>query len=138
MAAPIFHNIKQASMLSFLKRQSFEKPTLQENANLEGKTAIVTGSNTGLGVEYAPQCQALGLVTQAQPLPSGKYRGLQGSLIGRIEDWLLVPPWVLELLGLGLSKLIIAVRNEPKGQEAKKHLFGGRPDDAIEAWKLDL
>ncbi|XXG95635.1 hypothetical protein Hte_001903 [Hypoxylon texense] len=33
----------------------------------------------------SPTCQALGLVTQAQPLPSGKYRGLHGSLLGRIE-----------------------------------------------------
>ncbi|XXG98137.1 hypothetical protein Hte_004458 [Hypoxylon texense] len=31
------------------------------------------------------RCQALGLVTQAQPLPSGKYRSLHRSLIGRIE-----------------------------------------------------
>lgn len=45
-----------------------------------------------------------------------------------------------QLLDLGLSKLIIAVRNESKGQAARRDLFSGRDmdDDAIEVWELDL
>lgn len=72
-------------------------PTLPENVDLKGKTAIVTGSNTGLGLECARQ-----------------------------------------LLDLGLSKLVIAVRDEAKGQFAKTHLLGGRPGGSVGAWKLDL
>ncbi|TVY83916.1 Short-chain dehydrogenase/reductase tropG [Lachnellula suecica] len=45
-----------------------------------------------------------------------------------------------QLLDLGLSKLIIAVRNESKGETARIGLSRGRsiPDDAIEVWKLDM
>ncbi|KAI1387364.1 uncharacterized protein F4822DRAFT_444105 [Hypoxylon trugodes] len=65
----------------------------------DSKTAIVTGSNIGIGFECARQ-----------------------------------------LLDLGLSKLILAVRNELKGQEASTKLSSGRhlPDSAIEVWNLDL
>ncbi|KUJ22985.1 putative retinol dehydrogenase 12 [Mollisia scopiformis] len=45
-----------------------------------------------------------------------------------------------QLLDLGLSKLIIAVRDESKGKTARKNLSQGRSlaDDAIEVWKLDM
>ena len=45
-----------------------------------------------------------------------------------------------QLLDLGLSKLILAVRDESKGEAARKELSAGRrlALDAIEVWKLDL
>ncbi|KAK8108956.1 NAD(P)-binding protein [Apiospora sp. TS-2023a] len=101
MTTPTFDNTeKRAGFKSFLHRQLFEKPTLPENVDFQGKTAIVTGSNTGIGLECARQ-----------------------------------------LLTLGLSKLVIAVRNETKGQKARDELAGASPDfteDSIEVWKLDM
>ncbi|RYP48933.1 hypothetical protein DL768_005295 [Monosporascus sp. mg162] len=101
MAAPTFSNVdERAGLLSFLNRQLFEKPTLPQNVHLGRKTAIVTGSNTGIGLECARQ-----------------------------------------LLDLGTSKLIIAVRDEFKGQAARANLLSGRsahPDNTVEVWKLDL
>ena len=92
---------KEASKLSFLQRQFFDKvPAVsRRDVNLAGKTAIVTGSNAGLGLECARQ-----------------------------------------LLDLGLSKLILAVRSEPRGQSALAELSRGRDlkPNAIEVWKLDL
>lgn len=93
---------KRASQLAFLQRQLFNAPPewTQKDVDLSGKTAIVTGSNTGLGFECSRQ-----------------------------------------LLDLGLSKLILAVRSEVKGEEAKKALLTGRSSDklpTIEVWKLDL
>ncbi|KAK9423374.1 hypothetical protein SUNI508_04268 [Seiridium unicorne] len=65
------------------------------------KTAIVTGSNTGIGLECARQ-----------------------------------------LLDLGLSKLILAVRNEDKGHHARENLLSTQapslPDGTIEVGKLDI
>ncbi|PTB62187.1 NAD(P)-binding protein [Trichoderma citrinoviride] len=93
---------KRASQLAFLQRQLCREPPAwsQKDADLSGKTAIVTGSNTGLGFECSAQ-----------------------------------------LLDLGLSRLIIAVRSESKGEEAKQLLLkhqntGNFP--VIEVWKLDL
>ncbi|KAI1764577.1 hypothetical protein GGR53DRAFT_520291 [Hypoxylon sp. FL1150] len=84
---------KEASKLQFFYRQFFS------DADLAGKTAIVTGANGGIGLECA-----------------------------RI------------LLNLGLSKLIIAVRDKTKGDVAAKTL---RSDPklascTIEVWELDL
>ncbi|KAI5917344.1 retinol dehydrogenase 12 [Camillea tinctor] len=89
----------RATFRSFLYRQFFITPPLPTDVDLRGKTAIVTGSNTGIGLECARQ-----------------------------------------LLDLNLSKLIIAVRNESKGQEAKANLLSGRQiePDAILVWKLDM
>ncbi|KAI1101091.1 retinol dehydrogenase 12 [Jackrogersella minutella] len=101
MAAPTFTNIeKRAGFLAFINRQLCEEPTLPQDVDLKGKTVVVTGSNTGIGLECARQ-----------------------------------------LLDLGPTKLIVAVRNESKGQAAKVKLLSGRPplaDDTIEVWKLDL
>jgi NAD(P)-dependent dehydrogenase (short-subunit alcohol dehydrogenase family) len=76
-------------------------PPSVHNVNLNGKTAIVTGANTGIGFNCARQ-----------------------------------------LLDLGLTKLIVAVRDEKKGHDARTQLLRptGKtqlPDDTIEVWKLD-
>ena len=90
---------KNASIRRFFYRQLFLAPPLPHDITLKGKTAIVTGSNTGMGLETARQ-----------------------------------------LLDLGLSKLIIAVRDESKGQSAGVNLSSGRhlEEGAIEVWKLDM
>ncbi|RFU78069.1 hypothetical protein TARUN_4130 [Trichoderma arundinaceum] len=93
---------KRASQLAFLHRQLFNAPPVwtPKDADLSGKTAIITGSNTGLGFECGRQ-----------------------------------------LLDLGLNKLILAVRSETKGEEAKRALLLDRGSDKssiIEVWKLDL
>jgi NAD(P)-dependent dehydrogenase (short-subunit alcohol dehydrogenase family) len=92
---------KEASRLDFLKRQFFGKipPVLRQDVDLHGRTAIVTGSNIGLGLECARQ-----------------------------------------LLDLGCSKVILAVRNEAKGEAARQGLSRGRDlkPGTIEVWKLDL
>ena len=88
-------------MLQFFKRQFFDKipPASRRDAALPGKTAIVTGSNVGLGLECARQ-----------------------------------------LLDLGCSKVILAVRSEAKGEAARQDLSRGRDlkPGTIEVWKLDL
>ncbi|KAI8628721.1 retinol dehydrogenase 12 [Xylariaceae sp. FL1651] len=69
------------------------------DSDLMGKTAIVTGSNTGIGLECARQ-----------------------------------------LLDRGLSKLILAVRDESKGETAKQALLASGRElepNAIEIWYLD-
>ncbi|KAJ3557895.1 hypothetical protein NPX13_g9834 [Xylaria arbuscula] len=101
MDAHSFDNIEErASLKSFLHRQLFKTPLLPQDVNLEGKTAIVTGSNTGIGLECARQ-----------------------------------------LLDLGLSKLIIAVRDSSKGDKAREELLSGRAFSShlsLEVWDLDL
>lgn len=96
---------KRATQFSFIKRQLFrETPVVKPSeVDLKGQTAIVTGANTGLGLEGARQ-----------------------------------------LLQLGLSRLIIAVRSVPKGEAAKEDLFSslkslkGRSVPVIDVWALDL
>ncbi|RDW79380.1 NAD(P)-binding protein-20 [Coleophoma cylindrospora] len=92
---------KEASLRQYLHRQFFVTPPAvsRRDVDLSGKTAIVTGSNAGLGLECARQ-----------------------------------------LLDLGISKLILAVRDESKGESAREILLQGRKLDAgaIEVWKLDL
>ncbi|KAI0006453.1 hypothetical protein F4779DRAFT_21157 [Xylariaceae sp. FL0662B] len=98
---------KEAGLPFYLHRQFFQKtPAIsRDEVNLEGKTALVTGSNIGLGFECSRQ-----------------------------------------LLDLGLSKLILAVRDESKGEAARKELIssskspGGSDasNTTVEVWKLDL
>ncbi|KAI0387565.1 NAD(P)-binding protein [Hypomontagnella monticulosa] len=90
---------KRATLRACLWRQFFVTPPPVRDVDLKGKTAIVTGSNGGIGFECARQ-----------------------------------------LLDLGLSKLIIAVRDESKGYEASTKLSSGRQleDGTIEVWNLDL
>ncbi|KAL2752602.1 hypothetical protein ACRALDRAFT_1065689 [Sodiomyces alcalophilus JCM 7366] len=91
---------KRATQRQFFYRQIFvtPPPVSKRDVNLSGKTAIVTGSNVGLGLEAARQ-----------------------------------------LLDLG-CKVILAVRDEGKGEKARQTLALGRnlPSDSIEVWKLDL
>ncbi|KAJ5154225.1 Short-chain dehydrogenase/reductase SDR [Penicillium coprophilum] len=89
---------KQASVPRFFYNQLTVKPVTVQGVSLVGKTALVTGSNSGVGFETSRQ-----------------------------------------LLDLGLSKLILAVRSEERGQTAKKKLSADRnlSDDSIEVWNLD-
>lgn len=87
---------KEASKLQFLRRQFFGAPPAvsRHDVDLSGKTAIITGANSGIGLECARQ-----------------------------------------LLDLGLSKLIIAVRDEVKGDAARKALAAAKalePNQIIE------
>ncbi|TVY59575.1 Short chain dehydrogenase sol3 [Lachnellula suecica] len=76
---------KQASIPGFFYKQITFKLVEVRGVGLQGKTAIVTGSNAGIGFETSRQ-----------------------------------------LLDLGLSKLILAVRDEGKGQAAAAKLSLGR------------
>ncbi|KAF2177779.1 NAD(P)-binding protein [Zopfia rhizophila CBS 207.26] len=92
---------KRAGKLHFFYRQLFvtPPPVLPSQADLTGKTAIVTGANSGLGLETARQ-----------------------------------------LLGLG-CKVILAVRDEKKGETAREDLARSEKlvsASMIEVWKLDL
>ncbi|KAK8085979.1 NAD(P)-binding protein [Apiospora phragmitis] len=90
---------KEASFLTFFHRQLTFTPAPVHGVDLSGQTAIVTGSNGGVGLECGRQ-----------------------------------------LLDLGLSKLILAVRDEAKGQAAAAGLARNRDakNAEIEVWKLDL
>ncbi|ROV94089.1 hypothetical protein VMCG_08244 [Cytospora schulzeri] len=96
---------KRASIGAFMKRQLLSKPPAPSSSktDLTGATAIVTGSNVGIGFEGSRQ-----------------------------------------LLDLGLSKLILAVRSESKGKDAKADLERGfkasksGKTPVIEVWQLDL
>ncbi|KAK0634892.1 hypothetical protein B0T17DRAFT_481232 [Bombardia bombarda] len=93
---------KEASQLQFFRRQFLTTPPAvsPKDFDLRGKTAIVTGSNIGIGLECARQ-----------------------------------------LLDLGLTTLILAVRDEAKGDAAAKDLSAGRTSlqpGQIQVWKLDL
>ncbi|KAI1292374.1 hypothetical protein F5Y03DRAFT_402980 [Xylaria venustula] len=79
---------KQASFFRYLYYQITFGPQLVSDVALSGHTALVTGSNCGIGLETSRQ-----------------------------------------LLELGVSKLILAVRNEEKGKAADRK---GLPADAIE------
>jgi NAD(P)-dependent dehydrogenase (short-subunit alcohol dehydrogenase family) len=82
----------------FYNNQFREKPVWPApNTSLSGKTAIVTGGNTGLGYEAA-----------------------------------------LQLLGLKLSKLILAVRSLERGGEAATKIRKLYPKATIEVWQLDM
>ncbi|KAI1334896.1 NAD(P)-binding protein [Xylariaceae sp. FL0016] len=89
----------RATVRATLWRQLFVVPPRVEDVDLTGKTAIVTGSNGGIGLECARQ-----------------------------------------LLDLGLSHLILAVRNEGKGEQAKSSLLADkqRQDIVIDVWRLDM
>ncbi|KAI1448848.1 putative short-chain dehydrogenase/reductase family protein [Annulohypoxylon stygium] len=92
---------QEASKLQFLRRQFLGAPPKisRDDVNLSGKTAIVTGANSGIGLECARQ-----------------------------------------LLDLGIGKLIIAVRNEAKGEAAREALTAAKPlenGQTVEVWKLD-
>ncbi|WXC58135.1 hypothetical protein SNK03_004033 [Fusarium graminearum] len=103
MAAPSFDTTpeNQAGILHFFRQQLRYKPRAVTGVSLEGKTGIVTGASSGIGLETSRQ-----------------------------------------LLDLGISKLILAVRNLEKGNAAAEDLAKGRnpplKEGTIEVWKLDL
>ncbi|KAI0856274.1 retinol dehydrogenase 12 [Xylaria cubensis] len=92
---------KRATKRAFLKRQFSVIPpaVTKTEVSLDGKTAIITGGNTGIGLETGRQ-----------------------------------------LLELGLGRLILAVRSESRGQDAKKELTTSKSSDEqiVEVWLLDL
>ena len=84
----------------FIRNQFFTKielPNLQSWPSAAGKTAIVTGSNSGLGLDASRQ-----------------------------------------LLTLGLSRLIIAVRSEEKGKCALEKLQPANTSAKIDVWVIDM
>ena len=82
----------------FFHNQFRAKPQWPDpNTNLSGKTAIVTGGNTGLGYEAA-----------------------------------------IQLLGLRVSHLILAVRSLEKGEAAAAKLRQPYPKAKVEVWQLDM
>ncbi|KAL2837112.1 hypothetical protein BJY01DRAFT_238001 [Aspergillus pseudoustus] len=89
------------SRQTFVKRQIFANvpPISPDEVDLRGKTAIVTGSNIGIGLECARQ-----------------------------------------ILDLGLSYLILAVRSTAKGEDAREELLKGRrgEEHIVEVWQLNL
>ncbi|KAF3065788.1 Short-chain dehydrogenase TIC 32, chloroplastic [Daldinia childiae] len=89
---------KEGSILNYFYRQLTQTPAQVRGVDLSGKTAIVTGSNIGIGRECGRQ-----------------------------------------LLDLGLTKLILAVRNVSKGQATAAELSESRNLDqgTIEVWELD-
>ncbi|KAI1123018.1 NAD(P)-binding protein [Nemania abortiva] len=94
---------KEASISNFLYRQLFvhPSPTPAHSVKLNECTAIVTGANSGLGLEC---CR--------------------------------------KLLGLGLRRLVMAVRDESKGQKALASLPTSSASQpiatTIDVWSLDL
>ncbi|KAF4994076.1 hypothetical protein FGRMN_5991 [Fusarium graminum] len=99
MSAQLQHNAAwEASPLAFLSRQFIEGvPRTPKGTSLAGQTALITGSNIGLGFECARQ-----------------------------------------LLALNLSHLIIAVRNQTKGDAAAKKLQQEFPSAKIEVSLVDM
>lgn len=88
---PFFPNV-------FFHNQFCAKPQWPApNTSLSGKTAIITGGNTGLGYEAG-----------------------------------------LQLLGLRLSRLILAVRSLEKGEAAAAKLRQLNPKASVEVWQLDM
>ncbi|KAK4107071.1 NAD(P)-binding protein [Canariomyces notabilis] len=96
MVAVTTPNIKHFSLPRFFYQQLTYKPFAAKDVDLSGQTAIVTGANTGVGLEISRQ-----------------------------------------LLDLGISRLILAVRDQAKGQAAATKLAPTDPS-RIEVWHLDL
>lgn len=86
------------SGIGFVYRQLFmHAPQIPQGVSLTGQTAVITGSNTGLGLEAGRQ-----------------------------------------LLQLDLSRLIMAVRSQAKGNVAAALLQNEFPHAQIEVWILDM
>ena len=88
----------ESTALGFLHRQLFEHPKpIPENTDLTGQTAIITGANTGLGLESARQLLRLGLERVILAVRSQE-RGdaAAGSLRNEFPD-ALVDVWLLDM-----------------------------------------
>ncbi|KAJ5605629.1 hypothetical protein N7510_008410 [Penicillium lagena] len=82
----------------FIKNQFCSKPKpIPDATDLSGKVVIVTGSNSGLGLECASQ-----------------------------------------LLSHNLTRLIMAVRSTPKGENTAAKLRKQYPNSTIDVWSLDM
>ncbi|KAI1069839.1 hypothetical protein LB507_007981, partial [Fusarium sp. FIESC RH6] len=82
---------------TFIKNQFLTTIPLPKHPQVQSKTAIITGSNTGLGFEASRQ-----------------------------------------LISLGLSHLVMGVRNLQKGREAANKLEQEREGVKIDVWELDM
>lgn len=87
----------EATFSGLIKRQRTKYVPLPSDLRVTGQTAIVTGSNTGLGLEASRQ-----------------------------------------LLGLGLSHLVMGVRSQAKGDAAAAQLREEFPNSEISVWILDM
>ncbi|KAF5019976.1 hypothetical protein F66182_8007 [Fusarium sp. NRRL 66182] len=99
MSAQLKHNAAwEAGPLAFLSRQFIEGvPKIPKSVNLSGQTALITGSNVGLGFECARQ-----------------------------------------LLALRLSHLVMAVRNQTRGDAAARKLQSEFPNAKIQVSLVDM
>ncbi|KAF5717239.1 short-chain dehydrogenase reductase family [Fusarium mundagurra] len=98
MSAELEHQAAfEATFRGWLSHQFTTPKPLPNTLELEEKTAIITGSNTGLGFEASRQ-----------------------------------------LLKLGLSHLIMAVRSQTKGDAAASLLREEFPDSKVSVWILDM
>ncbi|KAG9496327.1 hypothetical protein J7337_012913 [Fusarium musae] len=98
MSAELEHQAAfEATFRGWLSRQFTTPKPLPDTIDLKGKTAIITGSNTGLGFEACRQ-----------------------------------------LLKLGLSNLIMAVRSQTKGDAAGSILRAEFPQSTVSVWILDM
>ncbi|KAM5356943.1 hypothetical protein ACJ41O_003589 [Fusarium nematophilum] len=88
----------ESSILGIIYRQLFVHPKpLPTKVSLNGQTAVITGSNSGIGFEASRQ-----------------------------------------LLQLGLSRLIMAVRSQTSGETAAENLRAEFPSVDIQVWLLDM
>ncbi|KAF4499908.1 short-chain dehydrogenase reductase family [Fusarium agapanthi] len=98
MSAKLEHEAAfEATFRGWLSRQFTTPKPLPGTLELKEKTAIITGSNTGLGFEASRQ-----------------------------------------LLELGLSHLIMAVRSQAKGDAVASTLRAEFPDSTVSVWILDM
>ncbi|TVY81758.1 Short-chain dehydrogenase/reductase tropG [Lachnellula suecica] len=95
--APLSENFWRDVFWNNQFKVKIELPTLSKFGSLNGKVAIITGANSGLGFESAKQ-----------------------------------------LLTLGLSHLVLAVRSNLKGKAAASQLSMANPTATIEVWLLDM
>ncbi|KAF2972835.1 hypothetical protein GQX73_g791 [Xylaria multiplex] len=91
--------LRPGTPLHYFYRQFTVSPAPVKDISLQGKTAIVTGANSGIGLATSRQ-----------------------------------------LLQLGLSRLVLAVRNEEKGQVAATKLTSdlNLEPDTVNVWSLNL
>ncbi|KAL2291507.1 hypothetical protein FJTKL_12893 [Diaporthe vaccinii] len=87
----------EATFSGFTKRQRTKQKPLPSDLSIAGQTAIVTGSNVGLGLTASRQ-----------------------------------------LLGLGLSHLVMGVRSQAKGDAAAAQLREEFPSAQVTVWTLDM
>ena len=101
MAPPVFDTTpeKEASIANFLYRQMTYKPQPVTSPSLSGQTAIVTGSNTGIGLEIARQLLDLNITTLilAVRSPSKGAAAVTSLAAGRSLPPSTIQVWPLDL-----------------------------------------